>query len=229
METRELIAQLFDLISKTDTKVEKFTMANGVATFKFSSAVGNTVTVNGETLVGTTVNNRTTYTYTQYLSKEQNYLDLSVTSADNEVQAVSFYVGGKFVTYDMKDYSDKFTVLAGGTGAMEVVDGMNVYKAEIPTGEGSTGVALDITELDINTRKKSFTLNVYNYGEEIKVTIMAYSKKSDIVEIGTWTLKTGMNTVTYQLSKNFGSYETLYILTERQEAILGVGNIIVEG
>ena len=128
MQTRELMAELLDLVSKTDTTIEEFSMEDGVANVKLSTATGAGVKINGEPQTGTaSANGRTVYTFKQYLTQDSNYFNLSVT-ANDVTETVEFYLSGKFVTYDMNDFATAFTVLNDGTGEMDTVDGMNVYK-----------------------------------------------------------------------------------------------------
>lgn len=234
METRELMAKLLDLVSKTDTTIEEFSMEDGVANVKLSTATGAEVKINGETKTGTpSANERTVYSFTQYLTQDSNYFNLSVIPTGGTTETVKFYLSGKFVTYDMSNFVSNFTVLNGGSGALDTVEGMNVYKANITAGTANTGanpsgVSLNVSAMSLNSKKKSITLNLYNYGEEVTVTLMA-QRSGTLVTIGTLTLKTGMNKVNYALSIASGSYPTLYFLTDGKAATIGVGNIIVEG
>lgn len=229
MQARELLAELLDLTSKTETTIEQFTMQDGVAKVTLSTAEGNTVKINGNNQTGTTASGRTVYEFTQSLTKESNYFDLSVTTSKNVTVEVNFYLSGKFITYDAGNYADKFTVYNQGSGEIVSEDGMNVFKANCPAGEGSNiGLYLDASAFNLDKQAKSITLNIYNYGsEDITLTIKALNG-STRVDLLTMTLKPGVNKVNYSLSLTSGKYSRLYFVADKA-SILGIGNIIVEG
>ena len=243
METRELLAGLLDLTTKTQTVVESFTLENGKAKIVFETAAGNLVKENGKALAGTTENGRTTYTFVKELTETTNYFDLSVENGESQAYGVKVYLSRKLTAYNMAQYADKFTMLTGNeTGAQDSVDGFALYKVTVPAaiadGEGNlpkVGFNIDVSALNITKDKNSIELNLYNYGDEV-TTVELYGKGAGgrgfyfIVSI---TLKPGMNTVVYQSTTYSilqGAFQTMRICTDAtKETTVGIGDIIVEG
>ena len=202
--SRDLLGQMLALTSNTGATFEKYELINDTATFTVSAPTGVTLKQDGEALTAiSTESGIDTYKVEVKLDKESNTLNFTAT-ADGKTYALNLALGGRSAMMDSAAayYNVPTNKTTENAVVAETLDGESVVKVIVETVEGMQArFNASSLDFDVDETYKKMVFRVYNYGDQMNVTVRGRAEKSKAsVAIITQTLLTGWNEIEVDLS-----------------------------
>lgn len=196
-ESRELLADILAFTSNTGAIVENVDVQAGVAKIALSAPNGVAITLNGKAVSGTESDKFygetqcLNYSLEIALTGKTNVAQITATAGDKSY-SVAIDFGGKATSVSAETIKDSVNVISNAEHdndvSIDTAEQVSVVKIQVEYAE-LMQAELDVTSLNIDETCDKVSLNIYNYGEEITVTVKGKSKNSKAyITVNTYTL-----------------------------------------